>query len=134
MADITATTIATFAIRLNILVTLLKTGTYHLPSLTAGRRQTASPFGSQPVSDTTQNTPGNEKATSGKHPRCGLYSVSVQGENIYTRSSKDESATIVTRPRPVASAPVVIVATIIVAMIPTAVTAPSRAKKTSRNR
>jgi hypothetical protein len=50
MADMTAITIATFAIRLNIFITLLTTGIHHLQSLTAHPVQTASLFGSHPVS------------------------------------------------------------------------------------
>jgi hypothetical protein len=56
MADITAMTIATFAIRLNILITLLTAGIHHLQSLTAPDAQTASPLGSCQVSALIRET------------------------------------------------------------------------------
>jgi hypothetical protein len=50
MADMTAITIATFAIRLNMFITLLTAGIHHLQSLTAHPVETASLFGSCTVS------------------------------------------------------------------------------------
>jgi hypothetical protein len=47
MADMTAITIATFAIRLNMFITLLTTGIHHLQRLTAQPVETASRFGSR---------------------------------------------------------------------------------------
>jgi hypothetical protein len=76
MADITAMTIATFAIRLNILITLLTAGIHHLQSLTAPGAQTASPLGSCQVSvlirETLQKQKGHNRKTL---PLWPLFSV-----------------------------------------------------------
>jgi hypothetical protein len=81
MADITAMTIATFAIRLNIVV-LTQAGSikgiYHLLRLTALAAETASQLGTCCVSRLIRTATANKKATTETHSCRGLLRRSLQ--------------------------------------------------------
>lgn len=77
----TAITIATFAIRLNMFITLLTAGIHHLQRLTAHPVETASLFGSCTVSSLIRSVNTQKKAAMGNHARRGLYWSVFEDQN-----------------------------------------------------
>jgi hypothetical protein len=77
MADMTAITIATFAIRLNMFITLLTAGIHHLQRLTAHPVETASLFGSRTVSSLIRSGQQTKRPRGDNTPVAAFIRVSL---------------------------------------------------------